>query len=139
MRRSTHSERSARKYRGRVLAAGFACLVLLLQACGKDNGPPAQPAVPVVAARVEQKTVPMEITTIGTVEAYNTVSVNSRVGGEITRVFFEEGQDVGQDAPLFQIDPAPYRAALEGARAVLARDSVRAWNAGENVRRYAEL
>ena len=117
----------------------LALLPAILVSCNKPGGQSAPPAVPVSVARVEIKNVPLEIQDIGTVEAYNIVSVNSRIGGELIKVYFEEGQDVKEGEPLFQIDPAPYRAALEGARANLERDSVRAWNAGETVKRYAEL
>ena len=108
-------------------------------ACGNNTPQGGPPPVPVTVAKVERATVPFEVSSIGTVEAYKTVAVNSRVGGELVEVFFEEGRFVKAGDPLFQIDPAPYRAALEGSRAALARDSVRAWNAEETVKRYAEL
>jgi multidrug efflux system membrane fusion protein len=108
-------------------------------ACNNKNNKPQQEAVPVVVGTVSQKNIPYEIKNIGTVEAYNIVDVRSRVGGELKQVYFQEGQDVRKGDPLFLIDPAPYQAAMEGAKANLARDTVMARNAEESARRYAEL
>ena len=59
---------------------------------------------------------------IGTVQAYNTVTIKSRVDGQIVKVSFQEGQDVKAGDPLFQIDPRPFQAALELAQAQKAKD-----------------
>jgi len=95
--------------------------------------------VPVTAAAVIQKTVPVQINTIGNVEAYSTVSVKSQIGGILDHVHFREGQDVNKGALLFTIDPRPYEAALKQAEANLAKDAAQLENAREEVRRYAEL
>jgi len=118
----------------------FVLLITFLSACsGGKSEPPKKPAVPVTAATVIQKTVPVQINTIGNVEAYSTVSVKSQIGGILNHVHFREGQDVNKDALLFTIDPRPYEAALKQAEANLAKDIAQLENAREEVRRYAEL
>ncbi len=91
------------------------------------------------AASVVQKTVPVQIRSIGNVEAYSTVGVKSQIGGVLMRVHFKEGQDVNKGFLLFTIDPRPYEAALKQAEANLAKDNAQLENAREEVRRYAEL
>jgi len=83
---------------------------------------PARPTVPVAVASVEQKTVPLQLQAIGTVEASTIVSVKAQVGGELTRIHIKEGQDVKKGDLLFTIDPRAYEAALAQAEANLARD-----------------
>src|SRR4030043_1203008 len=112
----------------------------ILTACNQGKSqPPKKPPVPVTAVVVEQKTVPVQILTIGNVEAYSTVSVTSQIGGILTRVHFKEGQDVNRGALLFTIDPRPYEAALKQAEANLAKDNAQLENARKEVRRYAGL
>jgi|WetSurSiteA1Bulk_404760.scaffolds.fasta_scaffold04966_2 membrane fusion protein, multidrug efflux system len=115
-------------------------LAVVLTACNQGKSqPPQKPPVPVAAGVVEQKTVPVQILTIGNVEAYSTVSVKSQIGGILTRVHFKEGQDVNRGALLFTIDPRPYEAALRQAEANLAKDNAQLENARKEVQRYAEL
>jgi multidrug efflux system membrane fusion protein len=78
--------------------------------------------VPVVLGKVSQKDVPIDIASIGNVEAYSTISVRSQVTGMLTAVKFEEGQFVKKGSVLFTIDARPYQAALEQANANMARD-----------------
>ena len=68
-----------------------------------------KPPAPVTAAAVIQKTVPVQISAIGNVEAYSTVSVKSQIGGELIRVHFREGQDVKKGDLLFTIDLVPMK------------------------------
>ena len=128
------------------LLAAFACLIFLISlipfipACsGKPAQSPPKPPVPVTAAAVIQKTVPVQIRAIGNVEAYSTVSVKSQIGGILMRVHFREGQDVRKGDILFTIDPRPYEASLRQAEANLAKDNAQLENAREEVRRYGEL
>lgn len=115
-------------------------LIAYLPACyGGKSQPPKKPAVPVTAAAVIQKTVPVQLTAIGNVEAYSTVSVKSQIGGILTRVHFKEGQDVNKGDLLFTIDPRPYEAALKQAEANLAKDTAQLENARVEVHRYEEL
>lgn len=130
---------AGRSRRPRLFAALAAAAVF--SACsGKDRNarPPAE-AVPVLAATVERKTVPVELSAIGHVEALSTVAVKTRVGGAVEQVAFREGQDVRPGDLLFVIDRRPYEAALSEARARLERDRALAKNAEETAARYAEL
>jgi multidrug efflux system membrane fusion protein len=125
------------------MSSSFAAFTILamglpfLAACSNGKQPPR--SVPVVAETADQKDVPLQITAIGNVEAYNTVSIKSQVSGEIADVLFREGQDVKKGARLFKIDPRPFEAALRQAEAALARDRAQAKNAQENSKRYAVL
>ncbi|ARV59574.1 efflux transporter periplasmic adaptor subunit [Nostocales cyanobacterium HT-58-2] len=71
-----------------------------------------QRAVPVVVATVTRKTVPLEVRQTGTVEAFSTVTIKSQIGGQLTGVYFKEGQDVKKGQLLFKIDSRPQQAAL---------------------------
>jgi membrane fusion protein, multidrug efflux system len=121
------------------LTTAVAALSLLgaLGCSRKGAGGPAR--VPVTVARAEQRAVPYEIIATGTVEPRQTVSVQSQVTGVLTRVAFREGDDVAAGQVLFQIDGRPFQAALEQARAVLARDQAQAQSAVLDAQRYAEL
>lgn len=112
---------------------------LLLPACSGDKKPPPKPPVPVVVAPVEQKDVPLEVKTIGNVEAYATVAIKARVGGELKEVKFREGQDVTKGQLLFVIDPRPLETMLKQAEANLAKNRALANKAANDARRYAEL
>ena len=112
-----------------------------------------RPGVPVMVAPVLQKTVPVQIRTIGTVEANSTVSIKAQVGGTLTGVFFKEGQDVKKGALLFTIDSRPFEedlrrteansakdvAQVKQAQANLARDMAQLKNAQVEARRFADL
>ena len=118
----------------------FAFLVFLLTACSKEKKEQSvKIAVPVTVESVIQKAVPVQIHAIGNVEAYSSVSIKSRVSGELTRVYFREGQDINKGVMLFTIDSAPFKTALESAQANLAKDTALAKKAEEDVRRYTEL
>ena len=91
--------------------------------------------VPVTVAMVTQKTVPVEIQVIGNVEAYSTISVKAQVGGQLTNVYFHEGDFVKKGDPLFTIDPRPYEAALNQAVATVAKDEAALGQARANLAR----
>jgi membrane fusion protein, multidrug efflux system len=118
-----------------LLALG---LISLTAACSKPKQPPPR-IVPVVAETAAQKNVPLQIKAIGNVEAYNTVAIKSQINGEISEVFFREGQDVRQGRMLFRIDPRPFESALKQAQSALVRDRAQAVNAQEDAKRYAAL
>ncbi|MFI5180955.1 MAG: efflux RND transporter periplasmic adaptor subunit [Thermoanaerobaculia bacterium] len=105
---------------------------------GKKTGG-APPAVPVRVGDVKRLSVPFDITAIGHVEPFSTVSVKPRVGGEITQVGFREGDDVAAGALLFVIDPRPFEAALAESKANLARDHARLTEAEQTLKRYEDL
>jgi multidrug efflux system membrane fusion protein len=107
-----------------------------------DGRPPQQSepqAVAVRAATAVRKTVPVELTAIGTVESYASVSIKSRISGQLVQVHFKEGQDVSKGDLLFTIDPRPYEVALKEAQARLVKDKVLAEKAEIDARRYADL
>jgi multidrug efflux system membrane fusion protein len=112
--------------------------VASLGACSKAKQAPPR-IVPVVAETADQQNVPLQIKAIGNVEAYNTVAIKSQINGEISEVFFREGQDVRQGRMLFRIDPRPFEAALQQAQSALVRDRAQAVNAQEDAKRYAAL
>lgn len=92
-------------------------------------------AAPIVMAAVALKPVPIDLRVVGNVEAWSTISVKSLIGGELTRVFFTEGDFVKKGAQLFEIDPRPYQAALQQADANLARDQALLRQADANLAR----
>jgi multidrug efflux system membrane fusion protein len=95
--------------------------------------------VPVTVGQVEQRDVPQLIKAIGRVEALSTVSIKSRITGQLLKVHFQEGQFVTKGDPLFTIDPAPFESALRQSQAQAARDQAQADKAAEDLRRYQEL
>ena len=99
----------------------------------------AERPTPVQVAAVQQKTMPIFLTALGTVTAYNTVTIKSRVDGELMRVPVNEGQTVGQGQMLAEIDPKPYQAALEQAQGQLVKDQANAVNARAQAERYQAL
>lgn len=99
----------------------------------------APPAVPVTAAIATAKDMPVYVRGLGSVQAYNNVTVKSRVDGAIVKVDFTEGQEVKAGDILFEIDPRPYQAALAQAQANLARDQAQLANAERNVGRDQPL
>lgn len=103
---------------------GLLAGALLLAACQVEKPVAAKkaPAVPVVVAPVIEKTVPVEAKVIGNVEPYATVAIKSRVGGELTKVHFREGDFVKAGDLLFEIDSRPYQSAVNRAEANLARE-----------------
>ncbi|MDP1761563.1 MAG: efflux RND transporter periplasmic adaptor subunit [Deltaproteobacteria bacterium] len=135
------NSRTQSGFRSRPLAwlALFLSVSLFTAACSSDKKPPPPPPVPVLAATVTAKTVPVELKVIGNVEAYSTVSIKSRLSGQLVQVNFKEGQDVKQGDLLFVIDPRPYEAALRQVEANLARDKALATKAQADAGRYAEL
>src|SRR4029079_8535698 len=76
---------------------------------------------------------------VGTVEAVSTVQIKSQVTGQLTSIDFKEGDEVQRGHPLFTIDPRPFQAALEQARAALARDTATSTNQQAEQARYTDL
>jgi multidrug efflux system membrane fusion protein len=95
--------------------------------------------IPVTVAVAEARDVPIYIRGLGTVQAYKTVAVKSRVDGQIVKVDFHEGQDVKEGDLLFQIDPRPYQAALDRAAAAKQRDEAQLEGAQLDLDRYGKL
>ena len=100
---------------------------------------PASMVVPVVVAKATQRDMPVQVTAIGNVEAYSTVTVKSQVDGKIQKAYFTEGQDVKKGDMLFSIDPRPFQVALHQTEANLARDQAQAQYARTEAQRYTQL
>jgi membrane fusion protein, multidrug efflux system len=97
------------------------------------------PGVPVTVGVAETKDVPVFVRGIGTVQAFKTVTVKSRVDGHIVKVLFEEGQAVTAGDPLFQIDPRPFQATLDQAVANKQKDEAQLQGAQLDLERYGKL
>lgn len=99
---------------------------------------PAGPT-PVAAAAAHQGDMPIVLNGLGTVTPLATVTVQSQINGQITKIAFTEGQTVKAGAPLIQIDPRPYQVALEQAQGALIRDQALLANAKIDLTRYQTL
>jgi len=125
------------------IGAAIAIAAALGIGCSK-SGPEAggrfmSGPVPVLIAQAVQKTVPIQLHAIGTVEAYSTVSVRSQIDGKIAEIHFHEGEDVKKGDLLVTIDPRPLQAALHQAQANLARDRAQLAQAANDDKRYGYL
>jgi len=115
---------------------GLICFAAFSSACSNEKPQkPASVPLPVMVSTATQKTVPVQLRTIGNVQAYSTVTVKSKVGGELVRVHFTEGQDVKRGDLLFTIDPRSFEAALKEAEAKLERDLAQVQQAKANLER----
>jgi multidrug efflux system membrane fusion protein len=103
------------------------------------QNPPAPPAVPVLAATAKAEDVPIILRGLGTVTAYNTVPLKSRVEGAVTKINFKEGQEVKAGDLLIQLDARPYQETLDQAKAQLAKDEALLSNAQVDLQRYSKL
>jgi membrane fusion protein, multidrug efflux system len=122
-----------------VVAAGFGLWHWLGSPAAAKLEPVAPAGVPVDAVAAVRKDVPVYLSGLGTVQAFNTVTIHSRVDGEIVKIAFTEGQDVKTGDLLAQIDPRPLQAALDQAKAKLAQDEAQLENAKLDLARYEAL
>ncbi|HEX4172170.1 MAG TPA: efflux RND transporter periplasmic adaptor subunit [Acetobacteraceae bacterium] len=99
----------------------------------------ANEPIPVLVAPAEQKDVPIYLDALGTVQAFNTVTVKAMVDGPLNTVNFAEGQDVNKGDLLAQIDPRTYQAAYDQAVAKKAQDEALLANARLDLARYTKL
>ncbi len=120
--------------------------VLLMPACSGSSstnaGAPraaAPPPVPVGVAVAEKRDMPVYLSGLGNVTALYTVTLKTRVDGQIMQVNFKEGQEVKKDQLLIQIDPRPYQVALESAQATLFKDQTQYRIAAREFQRYQDL
>src|SRR3984957_9269135 len=102
------------------------------------NASPARP-VPVKVDIVRNQEFAISRVGLGTVQAYNTVTLKVRVDGEVQKITFREGQDVKVGDVMAQIDPRPYEALLHQAEADKARDEALLTNARLDLERYSKL
>ena len=131
----------------------FTLLALLLPVagglagCGKGASSARGPrnhfqgpqTVPVSVATVESRNLPVYMTGLGSVTAFNTVAIKSRVDGQLVQVAFREGQEVSKGDLLAVIDPRPYQVALDQAQATLLKDQSQLKNAQLDLERYKGL
>ena len=115
------------------------------QAGGNGRGRRARPGsaegdpIPVLAAAATTADVPVYLDALGTVQAFNTVSIKAMIDGPLIQVQFKEGQDVHQGDVLAKIDPRPYQAALDQALGKKAQDEANLANARVDLARYQKL
>jgi multidrug efflux system membrane fusion protein len=142
---------------GRIFVPLCACLFLAftLGGCGntsanskqsKGGGPGGkggqgrgQMVIPVGVAKAEVRDLPVILTGLGSVEAYNTVAVKSRIDGQLVQVTFKEGQEVKEGDLLALIDPRPYEVQLSQAQATLFKDQSALKDAKVNLDRFQQL
>jgi membrane fusion protein, multidrug efflux system len=120
-------------------AIGVAIWYKLPVSAAARVAPAPPPAIPVDAVAARRADVPVYLRGLGTVQAYNTVTVHSRVDGELVKIAFTEGQDVKAGDVLAQIDPRPLQAALDETTAKLAQDQAQLANAQLDLARYQTL
>lgn len=125
-----------------VLLAGCAVLI----GCSSSADSKQQKAqaavsrtVSVATAQVQRQDVPVYLTGLGAVTAFNTANIKSRVDGQIMRVNFQEGQNVKEGDLLIEIDARPYQVQLEQMQAQLFRDQAQLRDARLNLERYTSL
>jgi multidrug efflux system membrane fusion protein len=108
-------------------------------ATAAEKPPAAAAGIPVTAGVVATADVPVVLNGIGSVQAFNMVTIKSRVDGQIVKVEFVEGQEAKAGDRLVQIDPRPYQAALEQAQAAKAKDEAQLAGAQADLDRYSKL
>jgi len=134
------------------------CLLFCLIGCSQQGGKANRtkgvlPPTPVTVAQAQARDIPIQIRQIGSVEPVAVIAVKAQISGELTQVFFKEGQEIKKGDQLFEIDPRPYQQAVDQAQAALqkdialvaqaeanlARDRAQAANAKQQAKRYAGL
>jgi multidrug efflux system membrane fusion protein len=118
--------------------AAAVALVLFAAGCGK-KAPERTPTIPVSISPAVRIDAPAVVAANGVVEPVQTVAVEAQVGGTLTEVSFQEGDEVSEGQVLFRIDPRPFEAALRQAEAALARDRAQALTAQRDAERYKAL
>lgn len=129
-----------------MTAAALLATGLIVTGCTKQSvaeaGKPATmapPAAPVITTKAITRDIPVQVQVIGTVEPYSTVTIKSRVPGQLVKIGFQRGQDVKKGDLLVEIDRRPFEAALAAAKANLARDIATAKNAREEAEFQADI
>src|SRR3954454_23873593 len=109
------------------------------QAANAQNSTRQPAPVRVTAVPVEKTDFPVYLTGLGTVQGFNTVQVRTRVDGQIDKIAFTEGQMVKQGDLLVEIDPRPFQAVLDQAKAKKQQDEANLANANLDLQRYTKL
>ena len=131
--------RTGREWARIAMLATMAGAVAFSGGCGNTAETAPNLAVPVSAAKVTQKTVPIELTAIGSGEAYSSVSVKAQVNAVLETVHFKQGDFVQKGQLLFTLDARPFQAALDQAKATLAHDKAQAELDEVQAERYEKL
>ncbi|HZE22439.1 MAG TPA: MdtA/MuxA family multidrug efflux RND transporter periplasmic adaptor subunit [Blattabacteriaceae bacterium] len=130
-----------------------ACFAMLLAGCGHTSadskqkggggkggrGAGAQMTIPVAVAKAVVRDLPILLNGLGSVEAFNTVAVKSRIDGQLVKVNIKEGQEVKQGELLAEIDPRPYEVQLSQTQATLFKDQAALRDARLNLERFQQL
>ena len=131
----------------------FALVEIIVAGCAGEEGAAASgtpgngrggrgggaAAVPVAVGTVVRKSMPIEISVIGSAEPLSSVAIRAQTTGQLTSVNFTEGDDVTAGQVLFTLDRRPLEAALQQAQANLDRDLAQAANAAQQAKRFEEL
>lgn len=115
--------------------------VFTLTACSEDatKKKPAAPPVPVTTAVAQEKNIPVTLKVVGRAEAFESVTMKSRVDGQVASVLFAEGQHVKKGDVLLRLDPTDYEARLQQAAANSARDAALLAKTRSDTARYVAL
>ncbi len=141
----TPTQRTSQSSRQRLaVALTLAAVAVFMLGCNAGSKPSTaraatRMAVPVAVATAERKDVPVYLKGLGSVTASNTVSVKSRVDGQLAEINFKEGQHVKKGELLAVIDPRPFQVALDQAQAALYRDQAQLKDARLNYERFKSL
>jgi membrane fusion protein, multidrug efflux system len=141
MHRKRSSFRDSAGATGVLKLALFGTLALLGMVAGCTRTAQTAPnlAVPVSVAKAVQKTVPIELTAIGSGEAYSTISIKAQVNAVLEQVHFAQGDFVKKGDLLFTLDARPFQALLDQAEATLAHDKAQAELDEVQAQRYEKL
>lgn len=126
-------------YLATLILIGGAYLAWPRQQSQNTTASKAPPAVPVTVANVTKADFPVYLTGLGTVQGFNTVTVRTRVDGQINQIAFKEGQLVKEGDLIAQIDPRPFQAALDQAKAKKTQDEANLTNAQRDLQRSTKL
>ncbi len=126
---------------GAALAFAAAAVAVLWLSTGRPQAqvPAVQPGVPVTVTHVTAKDVPIEVNGLGTVQAFNSVLIRTRVDGTLMQVPVTEGQTVKPGDLIAVVDPRPYKAALDQAMAKKQQDEAQLANAKRDLARTNSL
>jgi membrane fusion protein, multidrug efflux system len=134
-----HGWRSFAALIGILVAAYAGWHYFVAAGTAPDQKPAAVAPIPVTVVRVTMSDFPVYLNGLGTVQPYDTVTVRSRVDGQIIKVAFRQGQMVKEGDLLVQIDPRPYQSALDQALSKKEQDEANLRNAKLNLERYTSL
>jgi len=105
----------------------------------QTKAPRTPPPIPVVVAQAEKGDIGVYVTGLGTVTPLNTITVTTRVDGQLMTVYYKEGDKVTKGESLVEIDPRPFQVQLEQAQGQLAKDQAALQNAQIDLQRYEQL